>query len=690
MEEQVGALWHRLITRASERRYPEAAVRLEEMALTLGIVFRALGGDAGLEVKAGDTYAHGARRGLLARIAGSGGRMALAWRDDRALLLPPVIDRFPEPGLNRDLYLWLAALATGEAQADDDWLTGNQRLARSALARFPGLEARYQRLVAAHLAERPDPARLPPAEAKAEIAIRQALTDPGSVSGLFLAHSQPDDPSSVQKPAAAIGAIQSDPPLPPSPLPPPAMGGGEARRFMDMHRASLDGEACGGGRKRLSQSRRQQQQLRQRQRPPLPVPLWLHPDPPLPQGAAPAPPDPEDQERTPDEASADLGRRRRRAERAAMPKKDAGFIGIRMENIFTWGEYVRVDRATDEEDDLDRAKAAAEDMDQIAVARDRKASGARLRFDLDLPAASEDDLILSDGERLPEWDWKQRRLLPDHCRIQEMLAAEAPPCPLPDHLRRTANRLRDQFQALAPARTWQRGRPDGQAIDLDAYLRFATDRKAGVQGDASRLYAEMRSGARDLACLLLADLSLSTDTWIDNRGRVIDAIRDSLFLFGESLAATGDRFAMLGFSSRRRDPVRVHRLKGFGEPYGPTVRGRIQAIKPGYYTRLGAGIRHAAKRLALEPAGRRLLLILTDGKPNDLDRYEGRWGIEDTRHAVGEARRQGLEPFCVTIDPEGNDYLPHLFGTGGYVVIRNPAELPSRLPLLYARLTAAS
>ena len=626
MEEQVGALWHRLITRASERRYPEAAVRLEDMALTLGIVFRALGGDAGLEVKAGDEYAHGARRGLLARIAGSGNRMALAWRDDRALLLPPVIDRFPERGLNRDLYLWLAALATGEAQADDDWLTGNQRLARSALARFPGLASRYWRLVAAHLAERPDPAHLPPAEASAEIAIRQALTDPGS----------------------------------------------------------LDGEACGGGRNGIPQSRRQ------RQRPPLPVPLWLHPDPPLPQGAAPASPDPEDQERTPDDASADLGRRRRQAERAEMPKKDAGFIGIRMENIFSWGEFVRVDRATDEEDDLDRAKAAAEDMDQIAVARDRKASGARLRFDLDLPAASEDDLILSDGERLPEWDWKQRRLLPDHCRIQEMLAAEAPPCPLPDHLRRTANRLRDQFQALAPARTWQRGRPDGQAIDLDAYLRFATDRKAGVQGDASRLYAEMRSGARDLACLLLADLSLSTDTWIDNRGRVIDAIRDSLFLFGESLAATGDRFAMLGFSSRRRDPVRVHRLKGFGEPYGPTVRGRIQAIKPGYYTRLGAGIRHAAKRLALEPAGRRLLLILTDGKPNDLDRYEGRWGIEDTRHAVGEARRQGLEPFCVTIDPEGNDYLPHLFGTGGYVVIRNPAELPSRLPLLYARLTAAT
>ncbi|MCF7980181.1 MAG: VWA domain-containing protein, partial [Chromatiaceae bacterium] len=248
--------------------------------------------------------------------------------------------------------------------------------------------------------------------------------------------------------------------------------------------------------------------------------------------------------------------------------------------------------------------------------------------------------------------------------------------------------LRAQFQLLAPARTWLRRRPDGQDLDLDAYLRFAADRHAGAAGDPGRLYREQRSGARDLACLLLADLSLSTDTWIDDHGRVIDAIRDSLFLFGESLAATGDRFAMLGFSSRRRDPVRVHRLKDFGGGYGAQVRGRIAAIRPGYYTRLGAGIRHAAGRLSGEGASRRLLLILTDGKPNDLDRYEGRWGIEDTRHAVQEARRKGLEPFCVTIDPRGNDYLPHLFGNGGYVVIRRAAELPARLPLLYARLTA--
>jgi nitric oxide reductase NorD protein len=610
MEEHVGALWHRVITRIADHRHPEAAVRLEDIAQTAGILFRALGGDGGLEVCAADAMPHGARRGLLQRIAGVGERAELAWRDDRSLRLPPVIDCFAESRLNRDLYLWLAALAVNEAPAGMDWLAAGQWMTRQALAHFPGMLPRYRRVVAAHLALRPDPRHLPAAEGEREHAIRQALIEPGSASNMP-----------------------------------------EGKRH------------------------------------PYPVPLWLHPNPPMPGGKGAS--GGEEQRSAPDDRVESLGeRRRRRGERAEMPEKDQGLVTIRMENILTWGEYVKLDRGTDEEEDLDRARTAAEDMDKLAVARDRKASGARLRFDLDLPAESEDDLVLDDGILLPEWDWKRRCLQPDHCRIVSMLAADAKPCPLPSHLTRTAKRLRNQFQALAPARVWHRGQPDGQEVDLDAYLRFAADRHAGAGTRGDGLYRDMRSGARDLACLLLADLSLSTDTWIDDRARIIDVIRDSLYLFAESLAATGDRFALLGFSSRRRDPVRVHTLKDFDQRYGAAVRGRIGAVKPGYYTRMGAAVRHATGLLARQPAGRRLLLLLSDGKPNDLDKYEGRYGIEDTRHAVRQARRLGLTPFCVTIDERGNDYLPHLFGNGGYVVIRRPSELPSRLPMLYARLTA--
>ena len=207
------------------------------------------------------------------------------------------------------------------------------------------------------------------------------------------------------------------------------------------------------------------------------------------------------------------------------------------------------------------------------------------------------------------------------------------------------------------------------------------------QADA-RLYRHVRNTERDMSCLLLADLSLSTDTYVNNEQRVIDVVRDSLFLFSEALQATGDRFAMYGFSSRRRNHVRFHTLKTFDESCSNEVRGRIQAIRPGYYTRMGAAIRQATALLEKEYSAQKLLLILTDGKPNDLDKYEGRYGVEDTRKAIHEAVERGLHPFCVTIDEKAGDYLPYLFGSASYVLVRNAGELPAKLPLLYARLTA--
>ncbi len=271
--------------------------------------------------------------------------------------------------------------------------------------------------------------------------------------------------------------------------------------------------------------------------------------------------------------------------------------------------------------------------------------------------------------------------------MQEMLARRAEPCELPPTLRRSAQRLRRQFEILRPAHGWRRAQPDGEELDLDACVRHAADCASGGHGQERGLYRQLARQERDLACLLLADLSLSTDAWVNNQGRVIEVIRDSLFLFAEALAVTGDRFALYGFSSRKRQHVRVQRIKAFGERYNAAVRGRINAIKPGYYTRMGAAVRHASDLLGRQTAARRLLLLLTDGKPNDLDHYEGRYGIEDTRMALLEARRAGLRPFCVTIDQEADDYLPYLFGRDGFVLIRHPEELPRRLLLLYTRLT---
>ncbi len=423
-------------------------------------------------------------------------------------------------------------------------------------------------------------------------------------------------------------------------------------------------------------------------RPLQPVPLWLYPAPPA---AAPGG-QRQHQDRQDDEEgkqSAEAANKRYEAKRVDTPEDDAPVIfAFWAENLLSWGEYIRINRPVDEDENHDAARAA-EDLDKLAVAEDDgKRVASTVRFDLDLPAAAEDDLPLGPGILLPEWDYRSRQLKPDYCRLQPMLARNAEPVALPEHLRRPARKLKSQFAALAPARRWLKAQPEGSELDVDACVRVHADRLAGWHFSGAGTYLAQKNQERDLSCLVLADLSLSTDSWVSDEHRVIDVIRDSLLLFSEALSATGDRFAFYGFSSLKRDHVRLHEIKTFDAPLDAAARGRIAAIRPGYYTRMGTAIRHATSILEKEPTAMRLLLVLTDGKPHDIDHYEGRYGIEDTRMALIESRQAGLRPFCVTIDREGPAYLPHLFGPGGFTILRKPEHLPAQLPLLYAQLTA--
>src|SRR5574343_1904783 len=611
MEELIGKLWHNWVTRAAGGHYPAAAVTLPEVEKTAGILFRAFGGDPGLKVAAATAEHHGARRNWVQRLAGSNERIANARRDAETLRLPPEIAAFPDKSLNRDLYLWLAALAACDTTPERGWLIRNQNACSEALRRYPGLQPRYERLVAAHIASRLAPDSMQADEAAQEAAIRQALHSPGSVAGL--------------------------PPL-----------------------------------------------TNSRAKPPQPVLLWRIGNPEDRTSTTPA--DPGDPLPPEGSASQDAQRDAHKAEQVETPdNKNPMLAMFRAESLPTWAEYVRVNRAYDDDDDPN-AKDAARDLDRLSLTRDGQTAKSRVKFDLDLPSAAEDDTPLGPGLKLPEWDYRKGILQPEHCLLQPMIADRAMPTGLPAELSATAKKLRGQFAALAPQRRWLKAQPDGPELDVDACVRNHADRASGHTPDSGGFLAQARC-ERDLACLLLADLSMSTDAPISDSHRIVDVIRDSLLLFSEALTATGDRFGIYGFSSLRRQNIRFHLLKDFGERYDATARGRILAIKPGYYTRMGAAIRQAAGILAEQAASRRLLLILTDGKPNDLDLYDARYGIEDTRMAVHEARRLGLMPFCVTIDREAGSYLPYLFGPAGFCVIRKPEELPQRLPLLYAQLT---
>lgn len=608
MEEQVGSLWHKLITGVARSDYPQAEVRFVDIAPTLGIVFRALGGEHSAGLKSGDSRCFTTRRNFLKKIAGIDRKHRVAWCNGEDIFFPESIAAWPETELNRNCYLWLAALSVQGDKVTGNWLMDNIALTKQITHTYPGLLKKYKKLVTVHLRDRPSLSSLSAAQRRHEQAIVAALESGADVG----ARINSDDVFSI-----------------------------------------------------------------------APVPLWLYPPPPAPTTGY---VDNGHDETFTSNLRQAHKKRKRKAEYVDHSRGDDGLLAFRLESMFTWSEFVNVTRTHDDDEDKD-AEKVADDMDVLSIAKDRSLiTSSALKFDLDLPASENDDLVLGEGIRLPEWDYKKRRLVPDRCCLQPMLADQVEAYALPARLKYTSRKLRSQFEAIKPVRVWHKRQQDGDEIDLNAWLEHRAEDKLHRPAE-QRVYKSFKGNARDMATLLLADLSFSTDAWVNNQCRVIDVIRDSLFLFAEVLAVLKDRFAIYGFSSRKRSHVRFNMLKNFNEPYSDIARGRVNAIRPGFYTRMGAPIRQATRILANETAAQRLLLLLTDGKPNDLDRYEGRYGIEDTREAIIEARKQGLHPFCITIDEEADDYLPYLFGSTDYLLIHNPMQLPRQLATLYMKLT---
>ena len=609
MEEWVGQQWHRFIHRAASRQHANAAVHLPDVQRAIGMLFRAAGGAHGVRLAPATDTRSGGPRDWLQRIAGSGTHAATGRLETEALSLPPTVAVFDDTALNRALYLWLAAQGAC-IEATGDWLGDNVRASAQVLQTFPGLATRYQDLLVAQLALRPDPARLKGAAAAAERVVQQALRGalPTARSGL-----QPQDVAPVWLWLDAGGE------------PAPAV-------------ARPDGtQAPGDARKPAVQ----------------------------------------------DES-------RRRAQTVSDERDKAPLMMFfRAESILSWGEFVKVNRASDDDPD-DNAAGVANDMDVLAIAPDGQSTAARVKFDLDLPSAAADDRPLGPSIRLPEWDFRRNALLPEHCALQTLVATPARPYAPPTALRTTARRVRRRLEVLRAGTGRQRAQPEGDEIDLDAWVRHRVDAAGAPHSESPAVFTRRVRTERSLATLLLADLSLSTDAYATQTARVIDVIRDALYVFGEALSASGDPFEMLGFSSVRRQNVRIQHLKGFDEPWNAAVRDRVGAIKPGYYTRMGAAIRLATQRLGERPERQRLMLILTDGKPNDLDVYEGRYGLEDTRHAVQAAREAGLIPFCITIDEAAHGYLPMLFGQQGYALVHRPQDLVDRLTRVYTRFMQQS
>ena len=291
----------------------------------------------------------------------------------------------------------------------------------------------------------------------------------------------------------------------------------------------------------------------------------------------------------------------------------------------------------------------------------------------------------------PEWDYRTGTYHEHGAVVRERTPPLGDPAWAEAVLARRAallHEVRRRFERLRPRRQRLGRQLDGPEVDLAAYVGSYADRRAGLAAD-DRLYEAIRPARRDVAIALLVDVSGSTDSWVTENLRVIDVEKEALLVVCDALDALGDPYAILAFSGEGPESVSVLPVKAFDERSGALVRRRIAALEPDRYTRMGAALRHATARLMTKPARHRLLLVLSDGKPNDVDHYEGRYGVEDARQAVAEARLQGLHPFCVTVDRHAPAYMPRIFGAGGYAALHHPEHLPVVLVDVLRRLVKA-
>lgn len=640
LEEQSGRIWHRMVGKsASYRYYAEAAVSLDEVRVALGVFFRGLGGSPAVDIIAGTPQSSGHRLTLRQRLGLTQESMTPIECSAERMLLPETLGYFPDSRLNRQHYFWLAAFFATAYESGYSLQSGYNDPLRADLAflhriywisvntceRYPGLALSYRNLGIAIWEQRPQ--RSLTSQERAIEAVIQALlynqTCTDALGSIFL--------HAIQSCAPEFTPWQA------------------ARHYRTF----------------------------------LPVPLW---------GAMRAfqkpenarPDTLEDSLGNSEETDEKLHKKKSRREKQDQSARDDPLLLNRFEKLMSWSEMVNVNRAV-QDDDADTARDASKALEEITLSPHTQRAATRLKFDLDLSPEDVNPAVLISELTYPEWDFRRRQYHDRQCRIIFQHAPDnteywEPSAPS----RKRFRKIRRQFEALQPKREIRQRQLDGTDLDMDALVRARCDMSA-TGNSSDRIYLDMRQHTRDLSVAILMDVSLSTDSWIGGQ-RILDIEKEALITLAAGLATCRDKFAIYAFTSRKRDYVRVTSIKDFNESFNVKILRRITALRPGYYTRMGAALRHTQHLLSQRSEHHRLILLLTDGKPNDLDYYEGRYGVEDTRQAIIEARRGGLSVFGITIDRQAQDYFPYLFGRGGYAIVAKPDRLSHLLPAIYQQL----
>ncbi len=290
----------------------------------------------------------------------------------------------------------------------------------------------------------------------------------------------------------------------------------------------------------------------------------------------------------------------------------------------------------------------------------------------------------------PEWDYNSQTYRPDWVSLYEALHPKGNAADIDRLLQKhaaLAKRLKRMFDLLKPQdKVRIRYQEEGSELDLDVAIRSLIDFMGGANPDP-RINMSHRTSGRNIAVSLVLDLSASLNEKVaGSEQTILELSQEAVSLLAWSIEHLGDPFAIGGFHSNTRHDVRFMHIKGYREHWSDEVKARLAAMQAGWSTRMGAAMRHAAHYLSAQKADKKLMLILTDGEPADVDVHDERLLIEDARRAVKELDQKGIFTFCINLDPKADEYVSDIFGHR-YMVVDNIQRLPEKLPQLFMALT---
>ena len=299
---------------------------------------------------------------------------------------------------------------------------------------------------------------------------------------------------------------------------------------------------------------------------------------------------------------------------------------------------------------------------------------------------------VSDPFHYSEWDYHIQLARPDWATVYERRQPMGDPEDIHDIIteyRPVAHRIKQIIDLLTPEGVQRvRNMEDGDEIDINAAIDAMVAIRMGAQPNP-RITMRNVLKSRDLAVVLLLDLSESTNETVSGSDKtVLQLTREAATLVSTAIEGIGDPFAVHGFASDGRHDVQYYRFKDFTQHFDDDAKARLAGMKGGLSTRMGAALRHAGHHLLKQQEKRKLILLVTDGEPADVDERDPQHLRHDTRKAVEELYSKGVLSYCLTLDPNADDYVKRIFGANNYTIIDNVNRLPEKLPTLFASLTA--